>query len=699
MTTSAAAAFNGLAVVVGVAAVLLWGGLPHGGGKRDRLAAGLRTVALLFLIGAAFPPSCRWLSRDNASLTVVFDASGSMGESDGPDGRTRWSAAGSAWDRVAPRYGPNVRVLRLTDRLESGAPPSHRPAGVTSWSGLVSAPGEGPILFFTDGRGPEDDRAAARAALNRPVLAVGVGAASTAPDLSIDEVRAPALGFVGAPVSVAARVSGEFTDRAPVTLTLRGPDGVLGRSTVALSTSPVEVRWEAVPPRPGAWTLRVSVDSVPGERRRSNNERSAWVDVRRDRVRALYIAGRPGPHYGFLRAQLKNDPSVELVSFVVLRDPEDALVYRDAELSLIPFPTADELAAALPTYDAVVLEDVGGARWGLGDRFFQALDAWVNRGGGVLWIGGPAPAEAWIPARSFPWTEGSRSGPAVFRAVPTEGRHPLLALDENPIRNAARWAALAPLESDGLFPLDGRPGTRVLLREPQSGAPVLVVRAEGRGRVAGLSNATSWRWALGGGRQGEGPVDYQRFWRNMAGWLASTPGYGSVRLDRPDGALHVGDPWTARLRCSVERSARPRLRVRPAGGTWTSVRVVPGSESGDFTADVSFREGGPHEVVADLTGVGTDRLWVDVVSAWDETRETSPDFDALRALARSTGGDFVSLDGFSARWLSRRLSRGPLSRGKSPPPPSGPLARGFWSALAVLALAAEWTVRRRRGLP
>ena len=387
MTAAGEPLLNGLAVALGVAAVLAFGGLPGRGGRRARPAAGWRWVSLLFVAGAAFPPSCRWGTRGTAPLTVVFDASRSMLEEDGPDGRTRWATAWSAWERVAPRLKAERQVLRLTDRLDPGAAPSDQPSGGTAWSGLVGAPGTGPILFFTDGRAPEEDRAAVRAALTRPILAVGLGAASSGPDLSVDEFRAPALGFTGTPVEVAARVSGVVLGGPAATLTLRGPEGVLGRTTVTPSTGPVEVRWSVVPRRPGAWTLRVTADPFPGERRRSNNERSAWIDVRRDRVRALYIAGRPGPHYGFLRAQLKNDPSVELVSFVILRDPEDALMYRDTELSLIPFPTADELAAALPTYDAVILEDAGGARWGLGDRLFLVLDAWGDRGGGVADMG------------------------------------------------------------------------------------------------------------------------------------------------------------------------------------------------------------------------------------------------------------------------------------------------------------------------
>src|SRR3972149_3635018 len=71
----------------------------------------------------------------------------------------------------------------------------------------------------------------------------------------------------------------------------------------------------------------------------------------------MYLAGRPSTEYSFLREFLKSDPNHELVSFVILRNPENPSPASDRELSLIPFPMDEIFSRTLPQFDLFILEN------------------------------------------------------------------------------------------------------------------------------------------------------------------------------------------------------------------------------------------------------------------------------------------------------------------------------------------------------
>ncbi len=648
-----------------------------------------------------FAPGVPWRAKDPVPVAVVWDVSASMAETDGEV--SRWAAARAAWKSLGTRILKRISPVHLS--LGSALAPVEEPAldgldpGSPSlaWGALGEAsrlaPGARAALFFSDGRGPAEGPARAGGI---PVWAVGVGGVGEEPDLAVEEIRAPALAFSGLEAEAEARVS--FRGRGPVSaeVGLFQEGRRLARARVTISSGAVEIPLPFLPSREGLALFEIRAEPAPGERRLRNNRRAFGVNVQRDRVRALYVAGRPGPHYGFLRAQLKTDPAVELVSFVILRDPEDALGYADPELSLIPFPSPAALAEQLKTFDVVILEDPAGARFGLGNAFDASVASWVRAGGGLLVVAEPSLFSVHDPLSSLlPWTPGRPlSGPALFRAEPADPAHPLLSLAEEPERSAARWKSLSPLEGNGLWPAGVLPGARVLLREPRTGLPLLAERSLGRGRAVGLANDTTWRWALGAGRRGEGPADYQRFWQNMARWLAASPGSGPLRLSRPEGNLRPGETWRARLRLPPDERSRPTVWVRGAKSARRRAPAVRGASAGEWTADISFEEPGFYEVRAEAGEAFRDRLWVEVAPVWDEGLDTRPDFDRLKNLARETGGAFIPAGEFNGAWLGRRLER--LKR---EPRPLSRRAAWALAGLAFLFLAAEWILRRRAGLP
>lgn len=673
--------------------------------------------AMIFRLGsivavslAVLSPHIRWPHRVNdLHIAVVWDESASMAETDTPTGKSRWAEARTVWKKIQGNLshatvhhsvlGTGIRPVGESV-LDQSIPSANECAWGTVGSVLSSSATRG-ILLFSDGRFSD----VVETTPDVPVFVVGVGGGGNTPDVAVESVEFPPLAFAGTPVNISVHLTGPLSVPSPVRVRLSANGKPGAQTSVRFSSGSATVSLGFTPSRAGFVHCEVVVDPVPGEERRANNVRRFSLEVQRNRLRTLYIAGRPGPHYNFLRAQLKNDPSVELISFVVLRDPEDVLPYFDAELSLIPFPTSAALVAQLPTFDVVILEEISGIRFGLGDGFFLALEKWVKAGGGFLSIHTPPDLRPLdirpgneqnlgFLARLDPWgTSLPVSGPERFRLKVTDPFHPVLSLTD-PQANEARWANLPVLEGTGQFFAGVKSGVHVLAVEPVNGSPVLAERSVGRGRVMGLANTTSWRWALDGGRRGEGPADYQRFWENMVRWLAASPGSGSVRFVRPGGPLNAHESWEVRLHAPRDLVHPPRLLAVAPDGKRQTLPMRPAEPAGDYTADFVPAGPGAYQLNAEAGSSDRDHLWVEVSSDWDETRDTRPDFSRLQKLARTSGGAFVEASSLNKKTFRRWVS-GLAWENRS----QGRGAEIVWGALALLVLFLEWIFRRRRGLP
>jgi len=94
--------------------------------------------------------------------------------------------------------------------------------------------------------------------------------------------------------------------------------------TIPLSFTPEEL---------GPHNLSIGIPPQFGESLTSNNAVSLSLKVMKDKIRILMISGSPSLSYRFMRMAFKNDPSIDLLSFVVLRTPSDIInvPLQDAE--------------------------------------------------------------------------------------------------------------------------------------------------------------------------------------------------------------------------------------------------------------------------------------------------------------------------------------------------------------------------------
>ena len=283
----------------------------------------------------------------------------------------------------------------------------HRPTDsdlTAALRALGEAPGERPkaVVVVSDGRltSPTDSSApeAMRALGERigaPIHTLRV-ADTSPPDASIR--RAATAGAAVAHQKLALQLQvgcsgGLACDELPVTVEelLHGePPSLLAQGSAKIRDGSATIELPFTLDRAGRRLVRVRLQAPAGDRVPENDVRILTFDVTRERVRVLHVAGRPTYDVRALRMWLKADESIDLIAFFILRTNSDATqTSDDAELSLIPFPVDELFTEHLPSFDAVILQDIDAVEYKL-ERHLPALARYVRAGGGLIMVGGPS---------------------------------------------------------------------------------------------------------------------------------------------------------------------------------------------------------------------------------------------------------------------------------------------------------------------
>ncbi len=112
------------------------------------------------------------------------------------------------------------------------------------------------------------------------------------------------------------------------------------------------------------------------------------VEILPNTIGLLHLLGSPGWDGRFVRRYLKSEPKYDLISFFILRDPNDVQLNNERDLSLIPFPVERLFNEELPNFRAVVIQNFSLSQF-LEPTYQKNLVDFVLKGGGLLFIGGP----------------------------------------------------------------------------------------------------------------------------------------------------------------------------------------------------------------------------------------------------------------------------------------------------------------------
>lgn len=573
------------------------------------------------------------------------------------------------------------------------------------------------------------------------IHAVAIGDSSP-PDASIRAVRlaGAAVAHQPLPLQIEVACSGGLAcgDIVVSVRELREHDPSAGTSESVLATGTATVRdgsalieLPVTLERAGARAIEVALSAPKGDMIPENDRRLLTIDVTRERVRILHIAGRPTYDVRALRNWLKSDAAIDVVSFFILRTPGDEVNAPDEELALIPFPVRELFTEALPSFDAVLFQDFDAEPYGLTPHL-PAIAKYVEAGGGLIHVGGPNAFSA-----------GGYAGSPLARVTPVDMLR--LGNDEQPADTtafvpvptpAAKGAPiLSELEAvlgDELPEFRGtsllgdvRGGGIALWTHPKrttkSGKPmpVLAIGDVGDGRSIALGLDSTHLLAFSPFAAKNGGRGYDALWRGLIGWLMRDPRYEPVRgrlvHASGNGPCLAGAPAAFRIEASpIAGAARLTAKVSPLD--------PPHAEVGEsLPAKVDTKIDGTPPILVPLavdgaSGVAPSGSWAVRLAigeanaagetpaslatrslavcerGGDEWADPRPDREKLAAVAKANGGVVVDPNGLSSI-PAPVASVVSLERNVAPILPAW-----AWAAMAAVALGAHWFVRRRGGL-
>src|ERR1044071_1500080 len=504
----------------------------------------------------------------------------------------------------------DLRVIRFGTGLEPIAPDSlERLRAVDPGSGrmelLQLAARDGAarsgIVLFSDGIANGEMKSLNGTALPAPVFAVGVGDTEGFTDLRIARLGAPEFAFRGREFKIELTVQAFGMKGKSVPLFFNRGKNLIATRTIAIDGDPFEqkVTLSFTPKDLGIHVFSVSLPAQPGEQITQNNQKEFKVDVRRDKIRVLTLSGSPSWNYRFRRMAMKQDPLIELVSFVFLRTPTDTVDVPENQLSLIPFPIDDIFLEALKNFDVVVLDDFSYRAY-FNPVYLERVRDFVRDGSGLAMFGG---------ARSF--DNGGYGDSALREVLPVEldgkgtfqargevqatltpaGKaHPITRLLPDSKANEETWRRMPALI--GVNPVRSVRGETLLTTAgdgAQPGAPLLAIGRFGKGRTLALMSDDAWRWNFIAVGNKETPQNHLKLVRQSIRWLAQEPAFEQVQI-LPVATAQPGEKVPIKIKVLNDdftplRQAAVQLRVFSPEGEPIVVPTAPEGEEGEYRGE------------------------------------------------------------------------------------------------------------------
>lgn len=518
------------------------------------------------------------------------------------------------------------------------------------------------------------DTVAPRGGLDRlvPLVTIAPPVVASPGTVAIDDVRVAAVAVDDAAVAQvtlsAAAVAGRTT-----TIEIRDGGVVTGRRRHTWTDrSPVTLDVPWWPAQAGARRLEVTATTAGADGTLSPSPRVVvTADVDATPWPLLVVEARPSWAATFVRRALEADRRVSVDAVAVLAP---GLVTGRGAASLDDARVGQARVVVVGGLDAVTAGDV--ARF---DRFLRI------RGGTLVLIPDAAiagPIASLVPGRWRRIIEPRASSPDAGPAAPAGGT--LTAL------RASEWLVGSDLAA----------GDEVLATH--DGAPVVVARRVGEGRVIVVGALDAWRFRLpaaddataGTASASASPsvaAAYDTAWRALIAQLARETGATvDVRVS------HAAGDDTATIDVQA-RSMAPSTAVSVAaqlvcGADAVPLRLWPQARAGHVRARAAWPAAGTTcDVVAAVAGVGEGRasLTAPPATRGEATRTAA----RLAAIATTSGGRVAGAGDTAA--VAGALAA--LRSSTAVDVPVWPLRAWWWGAVAALGLGLEWWLRRRAG--
>lgn len=694
---------------------------------------------IFFLLGPALID--KRVTKLRRPLTLLVDTSQSMSFPANAKSAAGDQAAKSRLDLVKEKLeaGPepliqrlnrdyDLRVIRFGTGLESIAPASlerlrAQDPGTRLIELLQRAARDGAarsgIVVFSDGITNGEMKSLDGAAIAAPVFTVGVGETEGFTDVRIAKLGAPEFAFRGREFKIDLTLQAFGMKGKSVPLFFNRGKNLITTRAIAIDADPFEqkVTLSFTPKELGTHAFSVSLPAQPGEQISQNNQKEFKVEVRRDKIRVLTLSGSPAWNYRFLRMAMKQDPLIELVSFVFLRTPTDTVDVPENQLSLIPFPIDDIFLEELKNFDVVVLDDFSHRAY-FNPVYLERVRDFVRDGGGLAMFGGSRAFDSGgygdsalrdaLPVELDGKGSYQSRGPVHAALTPAGKKHPITRLLPDPKVNEETWSKLPALS--GLNQVRSVRGETLITAtgDGSTGAPLLAIGRFGKGRTLALMTDDAWRWNFIAVGNKETPQNHLKLIRQAVRWLAQEPAFEQVQL-YPIPTAQPAEKVMIKLKVlnddfTPTRQASVQLRVFSPEGEPTLVSTGPDSEEGEYSGEFTPTREGTYRVEAEASvggkALGRDKASFTAAFSYGETDDGLPRLDLLKRIAESSKGEYISINDWNEKTFDKIAARlETIAPSEIVEQRQTRLWSNLWPFGLILALlSVEWWMRRKWGL-
>ena len=693
------------------------------GRTRGLIISFLRLGAISLLVAFALNPSlvAKKEHKIAPAIAILVDTSQSMGQSTSRENVTRLDEA-----RALLTEGANPLLRSLSEKFEVnvyGLADSLRPLEAGDLARLKAGGNKGDVsealkslsmknsvaVLLSDG----NLRLNERQAQQLPTITVPVGNPEAYRDLLIKGIKAPALAFRGREVIIDVSIKSYGYVGLTLPVLLKDSGKLLTAKHIRIQADPGEVitSLSFVPNEVGQKRLSISVPQQVGENIVTNNHVNLSMNVIRDKTRILMVSGTPSMNYRFMRTALKSDPSIDLLSFVILRTPSDILNVRTHELSLIPFPVETLFSKELTNFDLVIFDNFNYSLY-LRPDYLESLRNFVESGGGFAIIGGPnlfnegrdglSPIGDILPLRFVQEEFYRRGSPIGVKLSRAGAKHPMTRFFDDFRENDSDllrfWQEMPAL--DGINLTEAKRSSTVLI-ESADGIPwpILTISGYGKGRVLALATDYAWKWYMGMVARGKGNQAYLRLVHRMVRWLTKDPSLDPIHIILPEMAGYTGQEIDVRIQFhggdpSKRSDAAISFSVFDPDGVKTESKLKPTRQPDEYLVSFLPNKGGVYRIKVETPEGHLEESMV--VAGPLERLDAAPDHGQLKKIAASTGGKYVSrgddlygqIEGYAKMVEKRFVEETRLPMWATP----------IAMAIVLGLLSSEWYLRRRWGL-
>jgi hypothetical protein len=575
------------------------------------------------------------------------------------------------------------------------------------------------VVVLTDGAFNEgtDPLAVAKMMKERGVPLFPLGLGLEAPeDVGLRSLIVPGAMFPKDEMHARVQVFSQGYVGAKVDVRVLLDDAELAKLPVELTEKPqfVDVPFKIPEGKGGAGRLAVTVSEQPGEVSTANNRIERTVRILDQKIKVLYVEGKPRWEYRYMRVVLLRDPRLSVKFLMTQGDPE--LATADSNY-IDRYPESPEEAFS---YDLVILGDVP-AWYFTRVQLERMVELVQKRGGSLLMLAGDqhspstyvnTPLAEILPVRIT--ADRKTVSDDVYPVPASRHSQSLAMLEPSPEANAAVWSVVRPLYRVPL--LEGaKPAANVVLELPagpdQSEAyPLVAWQYAGTGKAMYVGTDELWRL-----RFRRGDTYHARFWGQTIQFLALSRLLGEnkrIRLEvdraeprageRVEVHANVLDEFYQPValpeyevyldRAAAEGAAKPDAAA--AAARPVKLTAVPGTP-GLYQGQCALPEEGRYVLRAKPEEKEISNT-VDLFAAAadPEQREPAMQEALLRKMAELSGGRYLSI----RQWPALPGMLGGKERLLVEEKTVDLWDRWPPYVLLVLCLGVEWFIRRRQHL-